>query len=176
MINQTIKIRIAESKDAELLAELGAETFHDAFADHPLMPPKDLKLYWNSAFTVSQIISELNDPQSIFLLAEIDRQAVAYAKMERGVRASGVTAKSPLKLKRLYSKQKFIGFGVGALLMKRCLETAIEHYHDTIWLTVWEHNLPAQKFYRKWKFEPCGEIEFEMGNALLTDLIMQRSI
>ncbi len=175
-MNQTVKIRVANAGDAELLAELGQETFHDAFAGHPLMPQKDLEYYLDSAFTVLQITSELNDPKAIFLLAEIDGEAAAYAKLERGITTDKVTGKNPIKLKRLYAKQKFIGFGVGAGLMERCLMEAKRLNHDTIWLTVWENNPHAQNFYRRWGFETCGTIDFLLHHTPLTDFVMQRPV
>ena len=64
-----------------MLAELGRKTFYDAFVSHSLMPKADLELYLKDAFSVSQITGELNESQSTFLLAEIDGQAVGYAKL-----------------------------------------------------------------------------------------------
>jgi diamine N-acetyltransferase len=174
-MDQTVTISLATEKDAELIAELGKETFHDAFAANPLMPPNDLQLYLKTAFTVSQITSEITDPKAIFLVAQIEGEAVGYAKMERGVTATGVTGKNPLKLKRLYAKQKYIGSGIGKCLMKRCLEEAKRLGHDTIWLSVWKHNSQAQNFYRKWNFVMCGEYEFQLGKTKFLDILMQRS-
>src|SRR5215203_3053155 len=104
-----VKIRFATTEDAALLAELGRETFHDAFVNHPLMPKDDLNLYLNEAFTVSQITGEVNYPQATFLLAEVDGQAVGYAKLISGDCEPGIVAKNPVKLKRLYARQEFIG-------------------------------------------------------------------
>jgi diamine N-acetyltransferase len=171
-----VSIRFAAGKDAELLAELGRETFHDAFVNHPLMPKADLTVYLKEAFTVSQITGELNEMQAAFLLAEVDGQAAGYAKLVARTRAASVTAKNPVKLKRLYLRQKFIGCGIGADLLSRCLDEAVKSAHDTIWLTVWEHNQKAQDFYRKWNFKPSGTIDFQFGNAVLTDILMQRPL
>jgi diamine N-acetyltransferase len=171
-----LNIRFANLHDAELLARLGWETFHDAFVDHPMMPVKDLNIYLAETFTVARIAEELADPYAIHLLAEMGDEPAGYAKLEVNSRAREITAINPIKLKRLYSKQKYIGFGVGAVLMERCLAEAIKRNHDTIWLTVWENNLRAQNFYRKWKFDPCGFIEFRLGKALLTDVLMQRHL
>jgi putative acetyltransferase len=168
-----ITIRAAQPGDAELLADLGRETFHDAFADHPLMPAKDLKLYLDETFTIGQVAAELADPDSIFLLAQIDGEPAAYAKLERNKRENGVTATAPIKLKRLYSKQKFLGSGVGARLMQRCIEEARVRGHDVIWLTVWENNGRAQRFYQKLGFESCGSIDFPLGGSVMTDVLMQ---
>lgn len=176
MAQTTIKIRLANAEDAELLAKLGKETFHDAFAGNPLMPQDDLQLYLESAFTISQMASEFNDGKTIFFLAEIDDEAVGYAKLDCGVTTNGVTGKNPIKLKRLYNKQKFIGYGVGAALMKFCLEEAEKLNYDTIWLTVWKHNEIAQNFYRKFGFEECGTFEFQLGETSFLDKVMQRSV
>jgi ribosomal protein S18 acetylase RimI-like enzyme len=86
----------------------------------------------------------------------------------------GVVAKNPVNLKRLYVRQEFVGAGIGAGLLSRCLDEAGKSGRDTIWLTVWEHNQRAQGFYRKWDFKPCGVIDFQLGNTVLTDILMQR--
>jgi diamine N-acetyltransferase len=174
-VESEVNIRFAAQEDAELLAKLGRETFHDAFVNHPLMPKVDLDLYLNEAFTVSQIASELNDPQAAFLLAEIDGQAVGYAKLIPGG-CEPVAAKNPVKLKRLYVRQEFVGAGIGAGLLSHCLDEAWRSGYDAIWLSVWEHNRRAQAFYRKWNFKRCGVIDFQFGNTVLTDILMQRSL
>lgn len=169
-----VNIRFARQEDAEMLAELGRETFYDAFVSHSLMPKADLELYLKDAFSVSQITSELNESQSAFLLAEIGGQAVGYAKLVAEDRKSEVLAEKPVKLKRLYARQEFIGVGIGFGLLARCLDEARKSDHDAIWLTVWEHNRMARDFYRKWNFKPCGTIDFRFGNSTLTDIVMQR--
>lgn len=171
-----VNLRFAAYEDAEILAKLGRETFHDAFVNHPLMPKADLNLYLNEAFTVSQITSELSDPQAAFLLAEIDGQAVGYAKFITEGLEARVVAKNPVKLKRLYIRQEFVGAGIGAGLFSRCLAETAKNGHDRIWLTVWEHNKKAQDFYRKWGFKPFGVIDFQFGNTVLTDILMQKSL
>ena len=169
-------IRLAAAEDAELLARLGRETFYDAFANHPLMTKPDLDLYLNEAFTVSQITSELNDPQTTFLVAELNGQSIGYAKLIPESLEKGIMGKNPVKLKRLYARQEFLGVGIGAGLLSHCLEQAGTSGYDTLWLTVWEHNRRAQEFYRKWDFKPCGVIDFQFGNRMLADILMHRSL
>lgn len=167
-------IRFASQEDAELLAKLGSETFYDAFVNHPLMPKADLELYLKEAFSVSQITCEIDETRAVFLLAEINGQAAGYAKLVAGERNPEFLAENPVKLKRLYVRQEFIGKGIGAGLLVRCLDEAGKNGHDAIWLTVWEHNLKAQDFYRGWNFKPCGTVDFQLGNTTLTDILMKR--
>lgn len=175
-MNSTITIRYAEVADAELLANFGRETFHDAFISYSQMPKNDLNRYLDEAFTPENLSAQLIDENSIFLLAEIENEMVGYAKLETNTSTKGVKAKNPIKLKRLYCKQSFVGFGIGAVLMKRCLAEAAKRHHDTIWLTVWEHNLHAQSFYDRWNFEPCGSFDFAFGQTVLSDVVMQRHL
>jgi ribosomal protein S18 acetylase RimI-like enzyme len=60
--------------------------------------------------------------------------------------------------------------------MNCCLQESARLKHDTIWLTVWRHNLIAQKFYDKWNFEECGAFDFQLGKTICVDKVMQRQI
>lgn len=171
-----IKIRYATIEDAEMLADLSWRTFYDAFADHPKNAPDDLKAYMDAAFNARQLRKELQDEKVIFLVAEINGEAAGYAKLLLDHIEPGVTAERPIELCRLYSEQKFLGKGVGAALMQRCLDEAERLERDVMWLGVWEYNPRAQAFYRKWKFEECGSHVFQLGSDAQTDLLMQRPI
>ncbi|HEY8562666.1 MAG TPA: GNAT family N-acetyltransferase [Pyrinomonadaceae bacterium] len=169
-------IRYAALDDARLLARLGRETFGEAFAAHPLMPADDLRLYMDEAFTTEQMTRELSESKALFLLAEISGEPAAYAKLLKNTPAPGSESKNQIKLQRLYAEQKFLGTGIGHDLMDRCLREAAQSGHDGVWLSVWEHNPRAQAFYRKWKFETCGTIDFRLGNSIMTDFLMKREI
>jgi GNAT superfamily N-acetyltransferase len=171
-----VKIRYATIEDAEMLADLSWRTFHDAFADHPKNAPDDLKAYMNSAFNREQLTRELDNEKAIFLVAEIGGELAGYAKLLLDTIEPGVTAERPIELCRLYSEQKFLGKGVGAALMQRCLDDAKRRERDVMWLGVWEYNPRAQAFYRKWKFEPCGSHVFQLGSDPQIDLLMQRRV
>ena len=58
--------------------------------------------------------------------------------------------------------------------MGACLEEAAGGGYETLWLGVWEHNLRAIAFYRRWGFETVGSHTFLLGSDEQTDLIMVR--
>jgi len=128
------------------------------------------------AFNIEQIAVELSDPNSIFLIAEIEGSPAGYAKLVEGNIEDGVTATRPVELNRLYSHQEYLGRGVGQNLMDACFELAKENGHDVIWLGVWEFNPRAQAFYRKNGFREVGKHTFQLGSDPQTDLLMQREI
>lgn len=168
-------IRPASPTDAGMLTELARRTFHAAFAGS--CSEADMQLYMDQSFTREQLSSELLDPQSSFLVAEIAGEPAGYAKLYRdNYPPECISGKAPVELVRLYVEPGRIGSGVGAKLMQACLAEARSAGHRTIYLGVWEWNHRAQKFYQKWGFERVGEHVFMMGNDPQTDWWMERAL
>lgn len=167
-------IRRATLPDAELLAELGARTFSETFAVHNT--PENMAAYLATAFTPTQLAGDLADPRCVFQIAENDRTAVGYAMLRKGAAPEQVTGERPIELVRLYVSRTSLGSGVGAALMQACIEVSRQRGHETIWLGVWEHNVRARAFYRKWNFHEVGTHVFQLGEDAQTDLLMQRKI
>jgi len=171
-----ISIRQATVDDAGPLTELAFTTFWEAFAGHPKNAPDDLDAYMQAAFDVAQVASELADPKSLFLLAEIDVELAGYSKLVFDYIEPGVTAERPVELNRLYSRQEFLGKGVGQTLMDACFERGREANCDVMWLGVWEYNPRAQRFYEKNGFRIVGRHTFLLGSDRQTDLLMQKML
>ncbi|HEV8366978.1 MAG TPA: GNAT family N-acetyltransferase [Pyrinomonadaceae bacterium] len=167
-------IRDGKLADAVLLAELGARTFSETFARENT--PANMADYLAASFNPRQQATELCDPNSTFLIAEVDETAVGYAMLRAGLAPKGISGENPIELVRLYVSRDCIGSGVGAALMRDCLSESLRRDHKTIWLGVWEHNHRAQTFYRKWNFVEVGTHVFQLGDDAQTDLLMQRSL
>jgi len=172
--NPEVNIRRGNSLDASLLAELGARTFVETFAADNT--PEDMAAYTEASFNLAQQTAELADGKSTFLIAEVDGVAAGYAKLHAGERAPGLDAFKPVELARLYVSREWLGRGVGETLMRACVDEARRAGHQTIWLGVWERNLRAQAFYRKWNFRPVGEQVFQLGSDPQRDLLMEREV
>jgi diamine N-acetyltransferase len=169
-----LHIRRASAADNLLLADLGRKTFLDTFgADNT---PENMAAYLAASFGPEKQAAELADPDTLFLIAEIGTEAVGFARLREGPPALGSSALRPMEIVRFYSRQDWIGRGVGAALMRACLDEAQERGCDRLWLDVWEHNPRAQAFYRKWGFELMGTQEFRLGEELQTDWIMERPV
>ncbi len=174
--SNNLTIRYAAIEDAEMLTELSWTTFWDAFQDNTKNAPDDLADYMNSAFNIRQIEIELGDENAIFLIAEIANEHAGYAKLLLDSIEPEIVAEKPMELNRLYSKQEFLGKGVGKSLMERCLAEAKKHLCDTMWLGVWEFNPRAQAFYRKYGFYEVGKHIFQLGSDAQTDILMQKDL
>lgn len=171
-----IKIRQATVEDAEMLADLAYKTFWDAFHDHPKNAPEDLADYMRKAFNLEQTERELVEENSIFLIAEIENEPAGYAKIMFGNIEEGITSENPIELNRLYSKQDFLGKGIGAKLMEECFRIANDNNCDVMWLGVWEYNPRARRFYEKYGFREVGKHVFQLGSDAQIDLLMQKEL
>src|SRR6185503_6443540 len=115
-------IRRGKVEDAALLSELGARTFADTFADDNT--PENMAAYMATAFNVAQQTAELEDPGSTFLIAEVEGRAAGYAKLHDGEAEQGVEGANPIELVRLYVSREWLGRGIGAQLMRACIDEA----------------------------------------------------
>jgi diamine N-acetyltransferase len=167
-------LRQATPADAALLAGFGAKSFYDAFAAQN--NPEDLALYLATAFTPQKLLEELADTQATFVLAEIEGELAGYAKLQLGTTPECIRHPNTIEIARLYAGQAWIGRGIGAALMEYCITHAYEIGRGSIWLGVWELNPCAQRFYRKWNFEPVGKHIFWVGNDPQNDIVMERAL
>ena len=169
-----VHIRLAHSGDNTFLAEFGAQAFYDSFAADNR--PEDMAAYLAASFSPEKQAAELNDPASVFLIAEWQGETVGYARLKEGQAPPAVTGKRPIELVRIYAEKAWIGKGIGKALMLACLDQARVRGCDTLWLGVWERNPRAIAFYRKWGFIDVGTQSFLLGSDLQTDLVMQRPV
>jgi GNAT superfamily N-acetyltransferase len=172
--NHEFHIRRANIDDAGLLAELGARTFVETFAEHN--STEDMAAYLASSFSEGQQAAELADPDSTIYIAEANGVATGYAMLHSGLAPACVTDDKPIELVRLYVSREQLGHGVGAGLMQACINEADHQGYRTMWLGVWENNHRAQAFYRKWNFRDVGTHIFQLGQDAQTDILMERSV
>lgn len=169
-----VSVRTATPEDAALLADLGATTFRETFAE--CNTAEDMEAYLTENFRADGMAQELASPGVTFLIAELSGQAVGYAKLRTGEPDPSVSGADPIELERLYVLAAHIGHRVGAALMSECLRRAASLGFRTLWLGVWEHNPRAQDFYQRWGFRKVGSHIFRLGDDLQNDFILQKDL
>jgi diamine N-acetyltransferase len=170
-------IRQAVPADARALAAFAAAAFADTFAADNT--PEDMAAYVAGAFGEAQQRAELSDPACTILFAERGDELMGYAMLRDGVAPAGVCgipAGSATEIARLYADRRWIGTGVGAALMQRCLDLAASRGREWVWLGVWERNARAIAFYARWGFADVGSQQFQLGADRQTDRIMARHV
>jgi len=166
-----MNIRYGTPADSTLLAEMGAKTFYDSFAKDNT--PEDTALYLERSFSPEIQLAQLSDPETVYLIAEMDDQAVGYAKLNLNRDPNSQVNTKTLELERIYSIQEYIGRGVGGKLIQACIDEASQRGCDSLWLGVWEKNPRAIAFYKKWGFKEIGTHTFVLGKDPQRDYIME---
>ena len=169
-----MNIRYANENDSSLLADIGRKTFYDTFIDGNT--EEDMALYLSEHYSSELQSSEIADPNTTFLIAEINEVAVGFTKLKAQSKGEGVTGTNPMELQRIYSLKEYIGKGVGAELMNASIREAKEKGFNCIWLGVWEKNERAIKFYERWGFKQVGKHVFTLVNDTQIDYTMELSL
>jgi diamine N-acetyltransferase len=172
VINIQPHIKTATIQDVEALCQIGAKTFVETYGEQNT--PENLQKYLEEKFNKKQISDEINTPETTFLLVEWDNQTIGYAKMRLNL-AENPDPKA-LEIERIYIEKERHGLKLGAALMQKCIDVALQKQYQSLWLGVWEHNPKALAFYQKWGFEIYGEHIFQLGDDAQTDYLMTKKL
>lgn len=167
-----IAYRDATAADAEALAAFAEMSFTDTFGH--LYPPEDLAAYVEAKYRAHVIGAELADPATRYVLALRDGAIVGYCKM--GDVDMDVDATHALELHRLYVDTSTKGTGVAKTLMDDALAWARGKGARVMFLSVWENNLRAQAFYKRYGFEHVKEHKFMVGRVADRDFIWRLAL
>lgn len=168
------QLRTARDVDAAALAALSERTFRETFsADNAA---EDIELYVRETFAAEKQHEEILDPSCRIVIAWHEGEAIGFHHLLAGPPEPSVTGPAPIELLRLYVCSKWHGQGVAPALMEHAISSSRAEGFLTLWLGVWERNLRARAFYRKWSFEEVGEHVFMLGRDRQRDLIFTRSL
>lgn len=158
--------RDAEDRDAEALAAFSRDSFVATFGH--LYPPEDLAAYIAAKYQPALQRGEIVDADVHYRLAFSGDALVGYCKsgpVTLPVQEAG------LELHRLYVDESVKGAGVARTLMDEALAWMRGRGAAAVFLSVWENNSRAQRFYRRYGFEHIGEHGFMVGRVRDRDLI-----
>ena len=136
----------------------------------------DLTTFLAEQYGPAGLLKDLADPAYHWRVAADDGRIAGYAK----VGPVGVPAPDPkpgaLELKQLYVLQPWHGVGVAAELMEWAVANARERGAPEMYLSVFDHNHRAKKFYARYGFADVGGCEFRVGNQIDDDRMWKRSL
>lgn len=165
-------IRRAGSADAQVLADLGAQTFSDTFAH--LYPANDLAGFLAEAYSLERTAADLADPAKALWLVEAGGRPVGYALAGPcDLPHPEVTPQSG-ELKRFYLLKDWQGGGAGGRLFAEIMDWLERDGPRDIWIGVWSENHGAQRFYARHGFTKVGEYGFRVGGTVDHEFILRR--
>ena len=132
--------------------------------------------YIADEMNLEQLTKELSNKENIFFLTWHNQILVGYTKLRTTKVPGELKKNNPIEIERLYVLKAYQSKKIGEAIMKHCIEYAINQKHDIIWLGVWEHNLSAIRFYKRYGFELFGKHSFLLGNDEQTDVLMKKAL
>jgi ribosomal protein S18 acetylase RimI-like enzyme len=164
----TIDVRRADVADAEVLSALGGSTFSDTFGYLFAHVPQELDAHVDHSFSVEATRAGILVPENQYVLAFVDSVPAGYAKVIDG----GETA----QLERIYVAREFLDRSVGLPLLDASLDCARLLGASSLWLSVFQRNERAQRFYRKHGFLPYGDESYAIGSQTFDFYLMRKEL
>lgn len=140
-------------------------------------PPADIATHLAGAYgSDGTLIRDLADPKIRYRLATDDDAIVGYAKLVDPWLPKESIAPGGLQLSQLYVAATHHGRGVADVLMRWAIGTAVAWRADALYLTVWEENARARRFYDRRGFVHIGDYAFRTGSQLDRDMILKLAL
>ena len=156
-----IEVRKATVADYKLLSVLGRRAFQEAFGQYN--DPGDMQAYLDLSFDPERIKCQLEDPNVIYLVANYHNEPVGYAKLVTNATTQYAEVANQMQLERIYALGAYVGKKIGKALMLHTIDLACQSGLHYLWLSVWQQNDRAIKFYKDFGFEIIGVKKFFIG-------------
>jgi diamine N-acetyltransferase len=150
----------ASHQHAQLLSDLGAETFLQAHKDSA--PAHEIAAYVKKVYSIDAVANELNNPVNIYHLIKHEEAVAGFSKMEFSINHPDITLDRVTKMDQIYLLDSFHGLKLGAQLMRFNIDLSKSHGEKGMWLAVWTKNFKAISFYEKFGFSIVKESKFPL--------------
>jgi ribosomal protein S18 acetylase RimI-like enzyme len=170
----TITVKNCTLDDLHTLKEISYETFNQSYKH--LNSPEVMETYLENAFNLEKLKKELTNTNSSFFFLYLDNVIVGYLKVNINDAQTDNVADEALEIERIYVRQAYQGQGLGEYLIQKAVETAKNLNKNKIWLSVWEINEGALRFYKRMGFVESGTRDFFMADEKQTDFVMMKTV
>jgi len=169
-----ILIREARLSDIPEMRQVAISTYRDTFSESNT--PENMRSFIEESYNLPSLTNEFHEKNSMLFLACEENKIIGFSRLRESEEVRTTLGENTLELHRLYVLTEAQGKSVGKLLMEASLLYAKERGYNWIWLGVWERNVHAQRFYRKWGFEKFSEHIFWMGEDAQTDWLLKKKL
>jgi diamine N-acetyltransferase len=171
LIMENIIITKATGDDLEVLKTIGKLTFFETFS---LENTEDnMQKYLDEEFAHEKLKEQLEDTNSEFYFASIDKKIIGYLKLNFAGSQTELKDSNAIEIERIYVLKDYHGKNAGQLLYNKAIEIAMLSGVDYVWLGVWEKNLRAIQFYKKNGLVEFDKHIFMLGEDKQIDIMMK---
>lgn len=169
-----LDFKIVTPKELNLLIRISITTYKSAF--QKLNNPDDFKTYIDIAFSKKTLQKELLNPNSVFYFVYLDKTLVGYFKLNEKSAQNEQFETLSIELERIYIYKQFQENHIGQHILKKAISISKQKKVTFLWLGVWDQNIRAINFYKRYGFKIFNSHSFFVGNDEQTDLLMQLSL
>lgn len=163
----------ADARFADTLLPLARRIFTDTFAH--LYDRQAFDAFCDAVYAKDgPMATDLADPAIQWRVAMAEATPIGYAKLTP-LRAPAPGAQpGALELQQIYVLSSWHGSGVAEQLMAWAVTAARERGAGELYLTVFDHNERAKKFYARHGFEEVGHCTFTLGDRVDDDRVWRK--
>lgn len=169
-----LTLRRVEFAELETLRAFAERTFRIAFeADND---PVHFEKYCREVFTTDHFAAQFRHPQSEFWFGFEDDVLTVYLKLNFDQNPPELADCRTVQVERLYVDSAFQGRRIGEKTLELAHERARAAGAEWLWLSVWEKNPPALRFYERCGYEIFGTEIFWVGDDAQTDRLVRKRV
>lgn len=171
ILHMKLSLHKCEVQHLDQLTWISRKTFIDAFEKQN--NPHDFETYIKEAFNPEVIKKQLLATNSSFYYIENYGQWVGYLKLNENDAQSDVKDHTAMELERIYVLEKYQGKQIGKWMLEQAIHIARTMQKKYLWLGVWEQNIRAIEFYKRYGFQIFGTHPYFVGKDKQTDWLMR---
>lgn len=139
--------------------------------------PAAFERFCDEVYSLGGVMSrDFTSPDVQWLVAVANGCPIGYAKLTP-LRAPAEDAQAgAMELQQIYILPDWHGSGIADRLATWALETAKANGAPEIYLTVFDHNERAKRFYTRYGFSEVGRCTFQLGDRIDDDRIWRRDL
>jgi GNAT superfamily N-acetyltransferase len=164
--------RLAEAADSAALGEFMARNFLDAYGH--CSTPENVQAAVEEHYGEPAQLRQITDPTRWNLVAMVDGEWAGHAQLHEVTELPEGAGPGPtIELARFYVDTRFHGRSIAQAMMARVKEEARVRGARTIYLSVWQEQPQAIRFYTKEGFRIAGTLIFVVGDDPKDDWLMR---
>ena len=174
-MDEIIRYAAPSEEDVASLVATAREIFSDTFAHLYDQAPFDSFL--DEAYGPGgRMERDLADLSIRWRIAVAGEMPIGYAKLSRLTAPAPTPLPGAMELQQIYVLRAWHGKGIADELMEWALDTARADGAPEIYLTVFDHNQRAKRFYTRYGFGEVGHCTFQLGDRIDDDRVWRKPL
>jgi GNAT superfamily N-acetyltransferase len=160
---------------ASSLGRLARQAFSETFQH--LYEPAPFQQFLDEAYGPGGKMEQgLADPSIQWRAATAGERPIGYAKLSLLVAPAPAPRAGAMELQQIYVLAPWQGKGVAESLMQWAIDTARDAGAPELYLTVFDHNARAKRFYTRHGFSEVGQCTFTLGARVDNDRVWRKTL